>query len=191
MRKDDNTPHAAKRQRLDNSTEQRTTFEEDMARIRAAMNADAASSAASPSASVGGGGSRSNAIPSGPAAGDYFPQQQQLYHQPQLSVQQHRTSGVSVSTLQQHQRPRQNHLQQQQAQPVNSPRSTIFNAQASMEGGFDSDDDDRGGSWLQSFTPRSATRVGENYQVTNLPAAPPRVDPPASSSRVSSGVGSG
>ena len=36
-----------------------------------------------------------------------------------------------------------------------------------QQGGHESDDED-GGNWLKNFTPHH-TRVGENFQVTNLP----------------------
>ena len=36
-----------------------------------------------------------------------------------------------------------------------------------QQGGHESDDED-GGNWLKNFTPHH-TRIGENFQVTNLP----------------------
>ncbi len=107
---DNNDRKDAKRQKM--LSEQRSAYEEDMARINAALNEQPGESAPAAAASAGGGETNEN-------------------------------SGV---TQQQ---------QQQQQQP-------------SQQGGHESDDDEDGGNWLKNFTPHH-TRVGEDFQVTNLP----------------------
>lgn len=103
---DNNDRKDAKRQKM--LSEQRSAYEEDMARINAALNEQPGESAPAAAASAGGGETNEN-------------------------------SGVT----------------QQQQQP-------------SQQGGHESDDDEDGGNWLKNFTPHH-TRVGEDFQVTNLP----------------------
>eukprot|EP00585_Thalassiosira_rotula_P011224 CAMPEP_0196159536 /NCGR_PEP_ID=MMETSP0910-20130528/46372_1 /TAXON_ID=49265 /ORGANISM="Thalassiosira rotula, Strain GSO102" /LENGTH=237 /DNA_ID=CAMNT_0041424457 /DNA_START=93 /DNA_END=806 /DNA_ORIENTATION=+ len=237
MGKDDNNHHgnnthhdANKRQRLDNPLEQRTTFEEDMARIRSAMNssggggngnnnASSSSDVVGVSETVGGGGvsvdERSSLVPDrrvgmdGEASGadgddlrrqhrqqhQQHQQLQQQYHQHGLGLTLHELQASEEFTLQQqqqqHQTVRHYYSQQRQAQP-HAPGITMGNGER-LTGALDSEDEEDGGNhWLRNFTPRSVTRIGENYQVANLPAAPSRdVAPAASSFCVSPGSGGG
>ena len=104
---DDNTDRKdAKRQKM--LSEQRSAYEEDMARINAALN-EQSQSAPAAAASAGGGETNEN----------------------------------------------RDVTQQQQPPPQ-------------QQGGHESDDDEDGGNWLKNFTPHH-TRVGEDFQVTNLP----------------------
>lgn len=109
---EENPDPAAKRQRLE--AEQKAAFEEDMARVRAAMEAQ--------NNHPGGGSSDSQAVDGA------------LAELP--SHQQHRATD------------------------------------AMDESKVDSDDDE-GGNWLNKFTPHH-TRVGEQYQVTELPVPSPK-----------------
>ena len=212
MGKDDthhgNANPDGKRQRLDDTVEQRTTFEEDMARIRSATNSvNNAASSAAPSGGVDGsdtvndgggetmgeddGGERPRAIIPGHREGAYggandsdFPQRQQYQQQQggESTLQQQQPSGES--TLQQQPTVRHQYLQQQQAQQPHAHRSTGDNGSESE------DEEGDGNNWLQHFTAHH-TRVGENYQVADLPTAPSPAAPAASSSCVSPGASFG
>mmetsp|Transcript_50462 Transcript_50462/g.107469 ORF Transcript_50462/g.107469 Transcript_50462/m.107469 type:complete len:204 (+) Transcript_50462:22-633(+) len=191
-----NSRRDPKRQRLDDPVQQqqRTTFEEDMARIRDAMmsgggNDAAPSTNVSPPGNGGTGmgdrGARPDVIP---APRDYSPHKKHYQQQGgESTMQQQQASGES--TLQHPQHP-SCHSQQRRAPLPHAPRTTGGNGEQSKGGGLDNDYDEEGcgGNWLQNFTPRSATRVGENYQVTNLPAAPSRAVLAAPRSYVSPGV---
>ena len=102
---DNNDRKDAKRQKM--LSEQRSAYEEDMARINAALN-EQSQSAPAAAASAGGGETNEN----------------------------------------------RDVTQQQQPPP--------------QQGGHESDDDEDSGNWLKNFTPHH-TRVGEDFQVTNLP----------------------
>ena len=150
--------HSAKRMRLE--TEQRTAFEEDMALIRSAIR-DGSSQADRTSAvmnnnhdtavAVGGGGEIGNGSHRHQQGGEStFQQQQQM---------------GGESTL-------------QDVNPIAGPQhaSLAFRPPQAANGLYhqrtsntnDDSDEDGEGNWLQNFTPHH-TRVGGNYQVTELP----------------------
>eukprot|EP00571_Detonula_confervacea_P000390 CAMPEP_0172313828 /NCGR_PEP_ID=MMETSP1058-20130122/21073_1 /TAXON_ID=83371 /ORGANISM="Detonula confervacea, Strain CCMP 353" /LENGTH=209 /DNA_ID=CAMNT_0013027545 /DNA_START=18 /DNA_END=647 /DNA_ORIENTATION=+ len=203
---DDNAQHDDKRQRLGGTNEQRNAFEEDMARIRSAVNNNVESSAAcvesaeddnsgdgrlreADSASAAGAGERLEAIPDHHRQGVVDRRARSESSSPQLQQQQ---GGESTSSLQHQQRPLGEQQQHQSQQITHAPSITRGDAsgQRSMDC-VDSEDEEEGDAWLQNFTPRH-TRVGANYQVADLPTAPPTLprNAPPSSSCVSPG-GSG
>ena len=104
----ENDQKEAKRQKLQ-SEAQRSAFEEDMARIHAALNGQSSSQPAS------------------------------------IAAESREKDKAGCNDTQQHQE-----VQQQQG------------------GNGNESDEEEGGNWLKKFTPRH-TRVGENFQVTDLP----------------------
>lgn len=112
---DNNDRKDAKRQKL--LSDQRSAYEEDLARIRAALN-------------------------------------EQPGQPPAATNQEEKNENSGVTQQQQQQQEqRQNHHQQQHQQQ--------------QQGGHESDEEEDG-NWLKNFTPHH-TRIGENFQVTNLP----------------------
>jgi len=154
--------HDAKRQRLGNNTnEQRSAFAEDMARVRSAMNGDGTGVPLAAPSGVSGG----------EAAGDGQQQQRQQHQQSGASAL-HQQQQSGESSLQQ---PARQYLlqppQQRQAPSIAAPGN---NDQRPTGGSESEDEEDGGGNWLKNYTPHH-TRVGDNYQVANLPSAPAHV----------------
>ena len=147
-------------QRPDDDTEQRTAFVEDMARIRTAMEEEGSGEA---------GADTSSGAPSGDVGGSEAVNERadENARDRDDGTEKEGTTADSRegNALPSQQQGGESTLQQQQP----SGESTL-----QQQRHVESEDEEEGGGnrWLQNFAPHH-TRVGDNYQVTELPPAPP------------------
>ena len=150
-----------KRPRVDESAarqQQRTAFDEDMARIRAAMSSSSSNGNSNLSTQVTGGNARPHAeggrkcgegaaaatVHRGGGGGGLLEGGWPMPHAPVIPTESSRRNGPA--------------------------------AMGGASGGSDSEEEEGTEHWLKRYTPRH-TRIGEKYQVVNLPSpaghAPP------------------
>ncbi len=144
MAKDDAQQHLPKRQRLlgGNTDERRAAFEEDMAQIRSALVTGEGEDISMAATNTG----TSNGAPPVDANGDEITEEA---HEPSSTSSFNVTSEVVEG----------------------SEKASDHQRGLGDDEHVEQRNDDDGGNWLKNYTPHH-TRIGTNYQVTDLPTVP-------------------